>query len=212
MRKYLSIFLVLVSAWAHGQGIGSFFSQQSTKKKDMALQIALMETYLSGLKHGYMQTQDGLANIHDLKSGSFSLNNNYFLSLSQVSPAVRQNPKVAEIQSLAAEIKSNFRRFIQWQHGQDLVTAGDISYLQKVADHLIAECDKELVMLADVISPGKFQLADVDRIKEINSIDADMKDKYAFCLTFIDRTRNVTLRRQAEARQQKILKRLYNLQ
>lgn len=212
MKKYLSILLVLVSGWAHGQGIGSFFSQQSAKKKDMALQIALMETYLFGLKHGYKQTQDGLANIADLKSGSFNLNNNYFHSLSQVSLAVGQNPKVAEIQSLAAEIKLNFRRFIQWQHGQDLVTAGDISYLQKVANHLIAECDKELGMLNDVISPGKLQLTDADRIKEINGIDADMKDKYAFCRTFIDRTRNVTLRRQAEARQQKMIKRLYNLQ
>lgn len=212
MKKYFSILLVLVSGWAHGQGIGSFFSQQSTKKKDMALQIALMETYLSGLKHGYQQTQYGLANIADLKNGSLNLNNNYFLSLSQVSPAVQQNPKVTEIQSLATEIKLNFRRFIQWQRGQDLVTAGDISYLQKVADHLIAECNKDLVMLNDVISPGKLQLTDADRIKEINRIDADMKDKYAFCRTFIDRTRNVTLRRQAEARQQKMLKRLYNLQ
>ncbi|MGN6569447.1 MAG: hypothetical protein ACTHJ0_15920 [Flavipsychrobacter sp.] len=211
MKKFITIIVLLAATWCNGQGIGSFFSQQSTKKKDMAMQIALMETYLSGLKHGYKQTENGLATIHNLKSGSFNLNNDYFNSLSAVSPAVRENPKVADIQKMAADIKSGFNKLIQWERKQETVTTEDIRYLNRVAAHLTDECNKDLAMLSDVITPGKLQLNDADRIKEINAIYADMKDKYAFCLAFIDRMRNVTLRRQAEQRQQKLLKQLYNL-
>jgi len=212
MKYVILILLVLtISFESYGQGVLGFFTQQDTKKKDMAEQIVLLNTYLGEVKTGYSDAKKGLTTIHDLKNESFDLNASYFNSLSQVNPAISGNPKVKEIISLAEKIMGEFGSAISWEQQQNILDPESISYLKSVQHKIQSGCSDDLSDLRVLITPGRLQLKDEERIQRIDKIDVAMKDKYAFTGAFISNARSVTISKLDQVRQDKLIRQLYNL-
>lgn len=197
---------------ANAQFLGGFFSQQSQKEKLMAEQIAEYDTYLAALKTGYSVTEKGLNTAHDLKNGTFSLHSGYFGSLEQVSPAIQQNPRGKQIAAMQQQIISLFAAELTWQQAQKALTATEITYLQQVRDNLMAKCTTDMNELNDVLTPGKLQLTDAQRLQRLDKLYDAMKDKQAFAAYFTSRCRKLAIARLQHTQDKAQLKSLYGIQ
>lgn len=202
--------LILCVASGKGQGIGSFFTQQDNKDKLMIEQIALQETYLSDIKKGYNATANGLNTAHDLKNGSFSLNQSYFNSLGQVSTAVRDNPKIKLVTGYQQQLISGFNKEISWQKQQAMLTGDEIRYVQQVCDNIISGCAKDLGELQMVITPGMAQMKDAERISGIDKLYTVTVDKYKFSMSFISNVHGLAVDRQVRKQNIQAMKSLYD--
>lgn len=195
----------------NAQLLSNFFDQQDTKEKTMIQQIALQETYLSEIKKGYNNAQKGLTDAKEIKNGSMTLNANYFNSLSQVSPAVQNNPKVRLITDCQQQIMNAFNNEVSWQKQQAILSNDEISYIQQVYAGILSNCTMDLNELNMAVTPGKAQMKDAERISEIDKIYEATVDKYKFSLSFVANTHNYAMYRQTYGQQSQLIKKLYDL-
>ena len=211
MKVILTINLLLFVACCHAQVLGGFFDQQDTKDKTMMQQIVLQRTYLSEIKKGYQQTQQGLNTARALKNGTYSLHESYFNSLSQVSPAVKNDPKIELVINYQQQIINSFDREIAWQQQQAILGSDEVAYIEKVYNNLLSACTLDLNELNIVVTPGRTQMKDAERIDHIDQIYAATNDKYKFSRSFIANTHAFALDRQNGKQDRQIIKKLYNI-
>ncbi|QKJ32832.1 hypothetical protein HQ865_24770 [Mucilaginibacter mali] len=214
MFKTLLIFF-LAGLWcfhAKAQFLGGFFSQQLQQRKIMVAQIAQYELYLGALKTAYHVSETGLNTAHDLKNGTFHLHNAYLSSLEQVNPLIRNSPKGKAIADLNSQTLKLFADEADWQRQQKLLTTTEMTYLQKVRDNLAAKCQLDMDELLLVLTPGKLQLTDAQRLERLDKIYDRMKDKYAFAGSFTAQCRKLALNRKQHRQDNDQLKKLYGIQ
>jgi len=213
MKKLtLFIFTTLTACQLHAQGAGGFFDQQSSKEKLMLAQIAGYETYLGNIKTGYHITETGLSTVQDLKGGTFDLHAAYFNSLQQVNPAIKSSPKASAVAGINQQINRIFTAEISWQQQQKIFTSGEINYIKQVYRNIAVKCTENMQALADVITPGKLQLTDHQRVDRIDQIYAAMQDKSAFTQSFTTKCRQMAQDRQHAQKNREQLKKLYGIQ
>jgi hypothetical protein len=176
-----------------------------------ANEIAGLETYLKSIKTVYSTTSKGLNDINNLKSGSFSLNQSYFSSLKNVSPAVRNDPKIKAISDLQQQIQTTFNNALSWQQSKGQLSSGEISYMKTVYNNLLGECNKDLQELTVVITNGQAQMTDKARIEKIDSIYKDMQDKSSFSQSFTGKAYVLANARIADKNGDQSIKTLYNV-
>ncbi|WP_426672108.1 hypothetical protein ACPPVU_12840 [Mucilaginibacter sp. McL0603] len=211
MKRFLLIFSLtgLVFMQAGAQFLGGFFSQQSHKEQLMMVQIAAWQLYLSDLKSGYHIAETGLNTAHEMKNGTFSLHTAYFNSLDQVNPAIQNNPKAKAIATMGQQIVSNFDQEIAFQQKQQVLSLAEQIYLKQVYQSLLQKCRVDILELNDVLTPGKLQLTDQQRLERLDHIYANMQDKLAFSGAFTAKCHKLTLSRQQSAKDKQTLKTLY---
>lgn len=213
--KKIGLFFLLTGLMdlqVKAQFLGGFFSQQSDKHKLMLAQIAGYGTFLNSLKSGYQVTEKGLNTIYEMKGGTFDLHSAYFNSLQQVSPVVQSNPKGKAIGEMAQQISQVFTNEINWQHQQKLLTVTEINYIRQVYQNLTNKCQQDLNDLTRVLTPGKLQMTDHERLVRIDQIYTAMRDKLAFSQSFTTRCRQMAGDRQRAKKNNDQLKALYGIQ
>jgi len=186
-------------------------AQAQSRFQVMAQQIAGMGAYLQSIKSVYSTTQKGLNEIHSLKNGNFDLNQAYFNSLGNVSPAVRNDPKIKAIGDLQQQIDRTFSNAISWQKQYGVLTSDETVYLRSIYNAMLSECGKDLDELTLVITDGKLQMTDDARIQKIGAIYTDMKDKYSFSRSFTGKAQVMAVDRKENGNDQQTLRSLYNL-
>jgi hypothetical protein len=209
---WLAVLCTFSTSMASAQFLGGFFSQQSQKEKLMAEQITGLQLYLGAIKGGYRIAQIGLTTAHELKNGTFSLHSDYFSSLEQVSPVVQNNPKGKAIAELYQQLVSQFDTELRWQKQQGQFSAAELTNLQKVADNLKKLAATDMAELTDVLTPGKLQLTDEQRLLRLDKLYAAMKDKTAFTASFTGKCRQLTIGRQRAKTDRDQLRKLYGIQ
>lgn len=202
----------LCTTQTKAQFLGGFFSQQATKKKLMAEQLAGCQLYLSAITTGYTIAGKGLTAAHDLKNGTFSLHTAYFNALQQVAPVVKNDPKGRATDSLYQQVCSLFANEKQWQARQKLLNPKELQYLGQVSADLLAKCRTDMNELTDVLTPGKLQLTDAERLNRLDQLYERMKDKQAFAAYFSNKCRKLALNRQKQQKDRAQMKKLYGIQ
>ncbi|SDF44943.1 hypothetical protein SAMN05216464_11852 [Mucilaginibacter pineti] len=206
------LFTGLALTQVKAQFLAGFFSQQSNKEKIMAEQIADLQIYEQALTKGYGIAQKGLNTAQDLKNGMFGLHSAYFNSLEQVNPVVSNDPNGKAILDLQQQLISRFTAEISWQQQQKLLQTNELAYLQSVYDNLLKEDKKDVDELTLVLTPGKMQLTDQQRLDRLDRLYASVKDKYAFAGDFTGKCRKLALGRQQAIQEKEQLKKLYGVQ
>lgn len=179
-----SLFLLLVAEAkeCHAQG---FFNQKGAWIKNQLKQIALWEIYIKDLEKGYEIAKEGLNTISDIKNGDFHLHLDHFNALMEINPDIKKYSKVVEILLLQSDIKK-------------LVTKSDDDYINSVWRHLNDRCNADVDQLNKLLSPGNYQMTDDERIKNVDKLYADMKDKYAFAKSFSNEVKILSVQQLKE--------------
>jgi hypothetical protein len=184
--RWVIVFLagvLLITATAprcSAQTWGEIFNQKKTQKKYLLNQIAALQVYLGYARKGYDVVSSGLDAVRDISSGEFNLHSAFISGLKKVSPAVRNDTRVAEIIAMQLSILKGFARI----KGGDLLSPDQVIYVAEVANGVIAECYQDLSELLLVVSSGKLELNDQQRLERLGGIHERMADKSAFAQSF----------------------------
>jgi hypothetical protein len=188
-----------------------FFNQKKTKLKYITQQIALFKVYSGYVKKGYSIVGDGLSAIDDIKHGDFDLHNNYFNSLKQASKSVKeyaQTDSFTAIQNQILSINTSTNKFAQ---ESEYIQPQEKEYINTVLSNLLLECDKDLEQLEILTADSVLSLKVDERLKRIEEVHADLKDKYSFVQYFETVVKKLALLRAKDINDATLIKKLYDI-
>ena len=204
--KKLLILLTLV--------IHSACFSQSQETKQLLLNVeklAQLKLMLSHMKTGYQILEKGYTSIKNISQGNFNLHRDFLDGLLQVSPAVKQYSKVADIirvqLKLVKESKAALAEFL----GSKQFTIAEIEYLGNVYANLLKECLKTLDELAMVVTAGKLRMSDDERLQAIDKIYDEVMEQYTFLNEFNNGTAILSLQREKEKMDIDLMRKVHGL-
>lgn len=163
----------------------------SKAQSDEAAQLLLNVTKLSQLKQiltdlekGYTTLRTGYNQIENLASGNFNLHETFLNNLLQVSPAVKNYHKVAEIIGYQIRLVKDSKQGLTRFKSSGQFTVNEISYLSKVYGNLFDQSLRQLDELTLVLTAGQLRMSDEERLQAIDRIHSDLQDKLYFLTAF----------------------------
>ena len=141
-------------------------------------QITLLKTYSSYLDKGLSIAHNGLDLTHSFKNGEFGLHSGYYTSLLQVNPNVKKYPAAqnaldvyAKMKILQVALKGNIS-------GTDLLAALEKQRIQGILASLMNAAGKDMDELSNLLTDGKYQLTDNERMARIDAVNKRILKKY----------------------------------
>lgn len=211
MKKLLIILFVLGGNFCHAQTWDEWFRQKKTAIKYLVDQIAAFQVYIGYAEKGYSIVNKGLSTIKDIKHGDFNLHNDFFNSLSSVNPAIKKYSKVAEIIAMQISIGKQITSTIKSCTKSNMLTSSELNYLNVVFNNLLDECGKNLDELITLITDSNAKMKDDERVKRIDLLYEDMKDKQTFAISFSHSAKGLTVQRKNDENDIIISKKLNGL-
>src|SRR5579859_6855444 len=181
----LGLLLVFTS---RAQTFSEWFRQNSTRLKYYAKQIAALQVYLGELKKGYQISDGGLGSISDSKQEEYNSHNTYYASLREISPSLGQLGEVAEIAALQLAIMQRFTEALARYRRDGMLGADRLAYIGRVYSTLLLAGLADVQTLAEMLTAHDCQMTDDQRMGRIRELDAALRDRYAFTLSFTDGT------------------------
>lgn len=212
MKKLLILSIAIFLAdTLSAQTWSEWFRQKQTQKKYLLQQIAALQVYSDFLLKGYSIAKKGLSTIQNIKNGEFGLHNNYFTSLVSVNPQIKHYSKVAEVIAIQISIAIQIFNAIPGLSKTHQFTNRELDYFKKVFNNLLADCNKNLDELYNLITNGSLELKDDERIQAIDKIYDDMQDKKIFTISFCKNAVGLSVQRSNEENDIIISKKLNGL-
>jgi hypothetical protein len=177
---------------------GGIFNQNQQMTRNLVIQIGLFQTYLGYLKKGYDIVNKGVSLVRDIKDGEFSLHKDYFSSLKNVNPKIKNYSKVAEIISLQLSILDQYHKTFSKVKSSKLFGERELKYFSSVYSNLLDETAKSLDELILLTTSGNLELTDDERIGRLDKLYEDMKEKHSFIQHFNDKVRGLGFQRNRE--------------
>lgn len=176
---------------------------QAKQREALLKQIASLQIYIGYAQKGYSVAKKGLNTIGDFKRGEFNLHTDYFNSLKKVNPKIKKYARIAEIISLQLKIIKSYGGIYRQVKHDDLLHGNEMDYIKRVFDRLIENCDDNLEELITIIKDGQLEMKDDERMKRIDAIYQNMLENHAFCESFSNQTRLISLSRTTDTKEVK---------
>ena len=138
--------------------------------------LAQFKQILSDMKKGYEILSGGYNTIKNISEGNFSLHKAFLDGLMEVSPAVRNYRRVADITNYQIILVKEYRKAYDRFRQDNNFNADELAYLGRVYDNLFKESLRNLDELLTVITAGKARMSDDERLQAIDRIIADLQD------------------------------------
>lgn len=177
MKNVFSILLLLIlSVQLNAQTWNEWFKQNKTQRKYLLNQIVKLQLYLGYVKKGYGIVNAGLSTIGTIKRGDFQLHDLFFSDKKRVKPLIRNSFTVLEIIRAANHV----RQF--WSSVNDLLSNPSFSleekeYILNLKYNLLESLSKDIQSLLDVITSGKLEMSDQERIERIEVLQKKVVNK-----------------------------------
>jgi len=191
---------MILSTAAPAQTWNEWFKQKKTQRQYLAKQIALLQVYLGYLKKGYEIADRGLTTIHNIKNGDFNLHRDFFGSLKNVNPHIKNSAKVADIIAFQVYIIQNIKRVNNFCKTNEYFTPEETRYVAAVYSNMLFLCDASISELLTIIGSNETEMRDDERLVRIDRLYDDMLDKHAFVQSFDSDVRLIARERERETR------------
>jgi hypothetical protein len=155
---------------------------------------------LGYLKKGYEIADKGLTTIHNIKNGDFNLHRDFFGSLKNVNPHIKNSAKVADIIAFQVYIIQNIKRVNNFCKTNEYFTPEEIRYVAAVYSNMLFLCDASISELLTIIRSNETEMKDDERLVRIDKLYDDMLDKHAFVQSFDSDVRLIARERERETR------------
>lgn len=196
-----------MAAKVNAQTFAEWFKQSSTQKKYLLQQIAALQVFSGYLKQGYQIAHNGLGSISGSLNSENQLHASYYTRMSNASPAVKNNEQVQDILLWQKDILTNLKNIDQING----LTVIEKNYLTSVRLAVLKDCDQQIDALQVVITDGKSQMSDADRLVLIGKIHAAMLDNYHFAAGFTAQAKAYANQRMQEQRDAQTAKQVYGI-
>jgi DNA repair ATPase RecN len=196
MKKILILTILITLLMIPVKSMG-----QSAEIQQLILNIEKLSQFkkiLSDMKKGYELLSGGYKTVKDMTEGNFSLHKTFLDALMQVSPAVKNYKRVAEIVeyqiSIVKESRNGMNRFIKSGN----FSGQEINYFEKVYGNLLNQSLRNLDELTMIITADKLRMSDDERLKAVDDIYEQMQDKLLFLRNFNASSNVLALQRSKE--------------
>jgi len=210
MKQLLFAAILLMSTCCKAQTWDEWVHQRKTQIQYLEEQIIALQVYGNYLQDGYHIVQGGLSAIHDIKNGDFNLHNNYFNSLKNVSSSVSNDSKTSGVINLQLQVL-RLNTAINRALGNNSIQNNERVYVRAVMNGILQKCVDNITDLTNLTTNGKLEMKAGERIKRIDVVYEEMKDKYMFAAHFKAQVELLALSRQKEVNNIQALKSLYGL-
>jgi hypothetical protein len=212
MKKMMMATFCLAGALSGGaQTSAEWFDQNATRKQYNEQQIAELGTFIMVMGKGYSMVESGLATIKGIKAGEFNLHSNFYASLESINPAIGNMGEIAEIIALQLATAERVNAALTRYRQNGLIGTDEVTAVSQVLQGVVNAGISDVNTLVQIITAGKFQLTDDQRMGFIRSLDASAKARYALAAGVTDQADVVSLQRQAEMTQAATVMELYGL-
>ncbi len=187
---------------------------QSEEAQQLILNVeklAQLKSILKNMYEGYKVVSKGYTTIKNISEGNYSLHQAFFDRLLEVSPAVRNYKRVANIISYQRKIMQEHKLALSYFKGTGSFTLEEINYLEKVYGNLFQQSLKSLDELLMVITASRLRMSDDERLAAINRIFAGMQDKLTFLRSFNNSTKLLAVQRIKEQAEVEVTKKLSDI-
>ncbi|NCD68076.1 hypothetical protein [Mucilaginibacter agri] len=198
---------LLTTAQIKGQTFAEWFKQKSTQKKYLLQQIEALQVYSGYLRKGYAIAKGGLGTISGSLLAENGLHGSYYTELKRVNPVVANNSDVKEIiqwQADIIKISNNWSRI-------NGLNSGEIQYLGSVRRTLLTDCEQLINTLQNVVSDGKMEMSDADRLKLIQRLHSEMQSNYRFAGGFSAQAKSYAAQRLQQQTDNQFLGKTYGI-
>lgn len=193
MKKIVLLLLLM------GLSNGNILAQEK-QREELLKQIAAFKVYIEYAQKGYSIAKKGLNAISDFKRGELDLHADYFNSLNLINPQIKNYSRVAKIISLQVNILNSCNRTIRHINQNDLFHGNEVAYIKRVLERLITDCDTAVDELIAVLTQGKLEMKDDERLERIDKLYQSMQENYSFCEDFSNQTRMMSFLRSTESK------------
>lgn len=204
-RILIAFIFVFLGISAQAQTWSEWFSQKKTQQKYLLEQVAALKLYAGYLRKGYEIGKSGLGFIKDAGKGEFDLHGAFFASLKSVSPAIKDNIRVAEIIRMQIDVSKT----LSWLTKISGLGEENREYLEGVSDNLRLECLRDLEELLLVVTSGRADLTDDERLVRIEHLHGRMEEKRNFAFGFAANARSLSAQRTSEMKNIKRMEEWY---
>ena len=208
MKIYILILSLVFSILANAQTLSEWTQQKKTQIQYLLDQIAANKVSIDYLEKGYEIARTGLNTIQDIKKGDFNLHRDFFGSLEIVNPKIKTYTRVADIIAYQVRIVKKISTTIKNLKESGQFNTDELDYSKAVFENLLEECLKNVDELYLVITSDELQMTDDERIKRIDQLYTDMRDKYSFCQSFSEEYSVLAMQRLSEQLEIKFSKQL----
>jgi hypothetical protein len=189
------------------------FSQEQ-EAQQLLLNVAKLvqlKQILTDLKKGYEILSAGYGTIKNLSEGNFNLHKGFLDGLATVSPLIRNSQLVTEVIVQERQLLTESARALKQFRKSSAFTADEQKYLKKIHDNLISQSGELINVITSVITDGKLRMSDAERIKSIEKISLELKDRLLFLRDFNSKATVLALQRTKEQEDVKSMKLLYGV-
>ena len=184
---------------------------QAKQREELLKQILALKVYIGYAQKGYSIAKKGLNTIGDFKQGDLDLHLDYFNSLNAINPNIKNYAIVAKIILLQVNILKSYSHTMRYVNQNDLFHGDELAYVKRVLDRLLKDCDTTVDELTVVLTQGKLELKDDERLERIDILYQTMLENHSFCQDFSNQTRMLGLSRSSESRDVKTSRALQGL-
>ena len=196
-----------MAATAKAQTFAEWFEQNKTQKKYLLQQIAALAVFSGNLKQGYRAASKGLTSISGSLKTENSLHTTYYNRLKTVDPEVKNNDMVRDIMAWQQDILTQLADLDQISG----MTNDEKNYLNSVRTAVLKDCSEQMNTLQNVITDGKLEMSDAERIALVTRIHTAMQDNYRFAAGFAAQAKIYAAQRKQEQGQAVLGKQLYGI-
>lgn len=207
---FLFLLLMIVTGIFRAQA-QDLFGQDGKMIANNAVQIGLLKTYSGYMDKGLSLAQNGLDLTHSYKNGEFGLHDGYYTSLMQVNQNVKKYPAAqsaldlyAKMKTLQTAIKSNISNTA-------FLSVAEKSRLTGTLTNLMDASGKDMDELGNLLTDGKYQLSDNERMTRIEAVYKRIQIKYRSLSNFQKQVNTVTSGRKEQKANATKMKQLYGL-
>lgn len=190
------------------QTFAEWFDQKNTQKKYLLQQIAALQVYASYYKTGNKIAHQGLGAITGSLFSENGLHVTYYNNLKKASPEVKNNKQVSDILQWQKDIITRMSGLDKTGN----LTANEQQYIGQVKATLYQDCAAQMTELQNVISDGKLQMSDKERIAHLDQIHKDMQSNYFFASSFAAQVKAYANQRVRSGQNLTAEKKVYGIQ
>lgn len=187
MKRFIIWFclaLAINSVKGQAQNTSEWLKQKNTQKKYLIQQIAALQVHLGNIKKGYRIARNGLQAVSDLKNGELNLHSIYFESLRKVNPSIRKYGRIAEISAIQVKILKDYKILKDRIQIDGIYSPREIDYINNAVGGILDNCEQLVSELIDVVTDGKLQLKDDERLERIDQIYNAMSENASLSRSF----------------------------
>ena len=198
MKAIMCLIIMSLPLFCFTQTADEWLRQKRTQKKYLLEQIVALQVYLDYAQKGYKIADNGINAIKRIKSGDFTLHQDFFRSLSLVNPDLKKWVDFGKLVSLQIQFVISSKNTIQFAMESDKFLGTELDYFRKVFERIMDDCLSLLEELFQLVTDNESEMNDASRLTRMEKLITDMLNCYAANYSFSQDVRLLTLQRIRE--------------